>query len=99
MRSILGTLLMSIILTTAGYASSPIVGSEAHGHGTVHSVEFGPFTAGGHVFGFDRTGYHVSNGTYALHVSFEHAQPIRPTIDGTAPGSSDAKAPALGRVS
>jgi hypothetical protein len=51
------------------------------------------YTAGGHVLGFDRGGYVVSNGTYALQVRFEHAAAVAPTAVGE-PGTAT-----LGRVS
>ena len=39
------------------------------------------YTSGGHVLGFDSGGYYVSNGTYALRVSFENARAVAPSAD------------------
>ena len=58
------------------------------------------YASGGHVLGFDGTGYFVSNGTYALRVSFENAQSIAPSAeDASEESSTDTKAPPLSRVS
>lgn len=58
------------------------------------------FTSGGHVLGFDDTGYLVSNGSYALRVEFEAARPVVPQGEGRVPEAQpeDGKPAPLGRV-
>lgn len=51
------------------------------------------FASAGHMLGFDRGGYIVSNGTYALQVRFEQAAAVVPTVVG------EPDAGQLGRVS
>ncbi len=58
------------------------------------------YTSGGHVLGFDSGGYYVTNGTYALRVSFENAQAVAPVSDdGEQSALSGGKAAPLRRVS
>jgi len=58
------------------------------------------YTSGGHALAFERGGYYVSNGTYALRVCFESAQAVAPdTDDGEQGASGDGKVAALRRVS
>jgi hypothetical protein len=58
------------------------------------------YASAGHVLGFDAGAYYVSNGTYALSVSFDGAAPVVPISDGAASVSAPApQAAALGRVS
>src|SRR5580765_4548411 len=68
--------------------------------GTPPDVSLKQFISGGQVLGFDSGGYHVSNGTYALRVRFEHAQAVAPSADDN-PGVATPETPAspLSRVS
>jgi len=76
-----------------------VVAAQSDGADTTDGV-FKQFTARGHVLGFDNSGYYVSNGTYALRVSFDGGQPVEPDADGTSAGSSpDTKAAPFTRVS
>ena len=52
------------------------------------------FTSGGHVLGFDETGYFASNGTYALRVRFEGASGSSGSVVGTSPGPGTSGATA-----
>ena len=52
------------------------------------------FTSGGHVLGFDETGYFASNGTYALRVRFEGASGSSGSVVGTSPGTGTSGATA-----
>jgi len=53
----------------------------------------------GHLLGFESSGYYISNGTYALRVSFEDARAVAPSADQPAPAeASEQEAAPLGRV-
>ena len=52
------------------------------------------FTSGGHVLGFDETGYFASNGTYAIRVRFEGASGSSGSVVGTSPGTGTSGATA-----
>lgn len=64
------------------------------------SAELQQFTSGGHVIGFEKTGYVVTNGSYALRVEFEGARAVAPRGEGRVPEAEPAAGtPApLGRV-
>src|SRR5262245_59580216 len=56
---------------------------------------FQQYTSRGHLVRFDERGYYVSNGSYALHVTCEHARTVAPS----SPDGHSGQAAALGRVS
>src|SRR5262249_42571101 len=63
-------------------------------------VSVNQYTSGGHVLGFDSAGYYVSNGTFALRVSFDNARPVRASADDDARTSAaETQANPLTRVS
>lgn len=91
MPVLLGVLL---IMTTAGMVSSntkPVPNSD------LTASLISPFTSQGHVLGFQRDGFLLSNAAYAMRVEFVGAHPVTP-VSETAPQTGKDAAPPLTHV-
>lgn len=95
-RMIRNIALVSALLLTV-FVTSANVALPANSLSSAQSPALAHFTSQGHVLGFAREAFFVSNSTYALHVRFINANAVAP-VSETATETSRAAAPPLSRV-